>query len=264
MSFSLLRQIIDKLPDEITQITVSGFGETFVDKDAIEKIRYIRTMGYDVNILTNGTLLTFDIIDDIFELGVKNFRISTHTANEDIYNKLVGANNFETLMIMLEYASSKRNGITKLISTNVVEDINEVSKIRERFEPLVDILEIWKPHNWSDAFNYRQGEFVKKTCGRLDRGPLQVQVDGTVNACCFDYDGKLLLGDLKTQTLDEIFSSPAYNELKYRHDNGDYIGSVFPCKDCDQRIEYDGLIYSTIKGDRSHMFSSSYEDFKHN
>ena len=47
--------------------------------------------------------------------------------------------------------------------------------------------------------------------------------------------------------------------IKYKFDFeiGHLVKS--PCKECDQRIEYDGLIYSSVKGDRTHMFSSSYE-----
>ena len=133
--------------------------------------------------------------------------------------------------------------------------------IIKKFDHLVDEIEIWKPHNWGDALNYRIGAPVKNSCGRPVRGPLQVQVDGTVNMCCFDYDGKLVLGDLKTQTLDEIFSFDAYLNLKECHTTGNYPDDML-CKNCDQRIEYDGLLYSTVKGDRTYMFSSSYEEME--
>ena len=53
-----------------------------------------------------------------------------------------------------------------------------------------------------------------KTCGRPFNGPLQVQVDGTVNMCCFDYNGKLLLEDLNAQSLAEIFNSVAYKKIR--------------------------------------------------
>ncbi len=263
MSFDLLKHIMLEVgKEDITQITVSGFGETFIDKDAIKKIEYISNLGYDLNILTNGTLLTKDIIDAIFNLVVKNFRISVHATIEDKFNDITQTKNFNKLMVNLEYASTKRNGVTELIATNVVECEDEVPPIKKVLEPLVDILEVWKPHNWGSTLDYRNGEKLKITCGRPIRGPLQVQVDGTVNMCCFDYNGILLLGDLKTQSIKEIFSSQAYLDLLERHKSGKHNSL---CMECDQRLQYDGLLYSSLDKtveERENMFSSSHENMK--
>ena len=38
--------------------------------------------------------------------------------------------------------------------------------------------------------------------------------DGRVVPCCFDYDAKMVLGDLKRSSLAEIWNSPAYVELR--------------------------------------------------
>lgn len=264
MPFNLLDIILDRIKHlDITQVTVSGFGETFMDKDAITKIKYIRSKGYDINILTNGTMLNKSIIDAIFEIGVKNFRLSVHTVDEDKFKFITRApeGSFNKLMNNLRYISKKRNSKTKVIATNVVEDVEEVPYIIKKFEPLVDELEIWKPHNWGNTLSYRIGQLVKNTCGRPFRGPLQIQVDGTVNMCCFDYDGQLLLGDLKTQTIEEIFNDDVFLNIRKCHTTGNFDDGML-CKTCDQRIEYDGLVYSTVKGNRTHMFSSSYEEMK--
>jgi hypothetical protein len=60
-------------------------------------------------------------------------------------------------------------------------------------------------------------------------------VDGTVNMCCFDFDGKLTLGDLKKQPLKEIFTSPLYRKIARCHSTGDFAGSRLICSRCDQR-----------------------------
>jgi radical SAM protein with 4Fe4S-binding SPASM domain len=38
--------------------------------------------------------------------------------------------------------------------------------------------------------------------------------DGKVVPCCFDYDTKMVMGDLTTQTIDEIWNGPAYVALR--------------------------------------------------
>ena len=53
--------------------------------------------------------------------------------------------------------------------------------------------------------------------------------------CCFDFDGKLTLGDLKKQSLKEIFSSPMYKKIATHHTTGDFENSGLICEHCDQR-----------------------------
>lgn len=245
-----------KKEKSIDQITLSGFGESFTDSNVLDRIAVTKSLGYKVNILSNGTLLTPSIIDSLVELKVDSLRISVHTANPIDYARITGTDDsmFYTLMENLEYIAENK-GDMKFTITNVLEDEDDMNNIIEYFEELCDNLEIWRPHNWGDKLDYRQSDWSKKTCGRLSRGPLQVMADGTVNTCCFDYDGRLTIGDLTLQTIDEIFTSEEYLKIKKMHDSGEFDDII--CKNCDQRIEYDGLIYSSIGGDRINKFSSS-------
>ena len=65
--------------------------------------------------------------------------------------------------------------------------------------------------------------------------------------CCFDFDGQLLLGDLKTQTLEEIFESSMFNKILKHHTSGDFVGCGLICEECDQRNvdKSDVMIYNS-------------------
>jgi len=82
--------------------------------------------------------------------------------------------------------------------------------------------------------------------------------------CCFDFDGKLLLGDLKKQSLKEIFASPAYEKIVSCHATGDYKGSELICEKCDQRNKdkSDVMIYNSKFDidERVHKVSTTYQD----
>jgi hypothetical protein len=82
--------------------------------------------------------------------------------------------------------------------------------------------------------------------------------------CCFDFDGQLLLGDLKTQTLEEIFESSMFNKILKHHTTGDYTKSELICEDCDQRNvdKSDVMIYNSkfdIK-ERVKKVSTTYQE----
>ena len=67
--------------------------------------------------------------------------------------------------------------------------------------------------------------------------------------CCFDTNGVLELGDLKTQTVEEVFSyDPAitqYQQVYVAHKNGEHGGTI--CESCDQRNsdKSDVMVYSS-------------------
>lgn len=263
MSNDLFFEILNKLPLQITDITISGFGEPFLDKNLLNKISLAREMNYEVHIVTNGSLLTNDIIKELVDLEVSDIRISFHSVDSDRYKEITGAGikqwarALTTIYEISEIKKQTRLIVTADISKNIDK---EVVKLRQLLEDKIDLLEVWKPHNWIDWGNYRDGEKVKQTCGRPLNGPLQIQVDGTVNMCCFDYNGELELGDFKTQTLNEIFSSDMYNKILKSH-NGEEIDLI--CNNCDQLKNVGDIILYNNKyteDERVGKLSTSYKN----
>lgn len=53
----------------------------------------------------------------------------------------------------------------------------------------------------------------RRPCGEFSRG-LTVLVDGRVVPCCNDHEGAIVLGDLRRQTLEEIWNSAQLQELR--------------------------------------------------
>ena len=145
---------------------------------------------------------------------------------------------------------NQKDRITKfLLACVYAKGINEdtIEAWTNLWNPKPDLMEIWTAHNWSNSFNYRElSDKRMKTCGRVFNGPLQVQVDGTVNACCFDWNGVLQYGDLKKQSLPSIFSSMEYDKIAFCHRDGEFNENMV-CATCDQRNEdkKEALIYSS-------------------
>lgn len=267
MSFEMYKFILDKINKEAPQInetTISGFGESFLDKTLLQKIKYSREKGYKVHVVTNGSFLSDGIIDELIELSVSDIRISLHSMKYKNYEKITNANKglHSKVMRAIEYITSKERK-TKIILTfekiNINED--EIPSIINYYNDRVDLLEIWTPHNWVNVFSYRNGPIVRSTCYRPWNSPIQIQVDGTINMCCFDFNGQLLLGDFKIQTLEEIFNSEFYLDLKKCHENGTLENSNFVCKDCDQRKDQSmAIIYNSkfSPEDRLNRTSTNY------
>ena len=54
--------------------------------------------------------------------------------------------------------------------------------------------------------------------------------DGRVSLCCADFDGRHILGDLRTQTIAEVWNSPAYRAARRLHLES---GGPEICQSCD-------------------------------
>jgi organic radical activating enzyme len=243
--------LVDKVKDEapqITELTISGMGEIFLDPNILNKIDYGNKKGFNVHVITNGTGITKDHIDFIID-KVTDITFSLHSLNPENWSKITGCppELYERVIHNIDYVLQYKKHPRVRITCDVI-DINEgeVQEIINTYNDRVYNLEIWNPHNWVDTFDYRDTTLRHKySCGRPERSPIQIQVDGTINMCCFDYNGKLLLGDFKKNTLEEIFNSKYFIELKNGHAN-EFLENYI-CYKCDQRLrQKDVLIYSKL------------------
>jgi len=239
--FKFLFDKVRKERKEYNTVTFSGFGEPFLDPSLFDKIRCARKKNFEVLILTNASLLTKEKFLELDRMKVKSVRISFYGYSPEVYSSIHGINQkglFDRIKDTLTEISDIKKHTKLILTLNIEKGINgsEMKSWIDYWKDKADLLEVWRPHNWIDGRRYRRIQRKKlKTCGRPWKTPLQVQVDGTVNMCCFDFDGKLILGDLKSQSLKEIFSSPMFKKILKHHTSGNFKNSGLICEFCDQR-----------------------------
>ena len=252
MDFETFRFLFDKIIAETSQydtLTFPGMGEPLMDESLDEKIIYAKKMGFTVLMLTNGSFLNVERFRRLQEIGTDSIRVSMYGDSHETYSAVHGVNSnmYERVKHNLTEISAMKSTTQLLLTYNEVDGHNEetLKSWVQYWDDKADLIEVWRPHNWGDSMHFRDVQQEKlKTCGRPYNTPLQVQVDGTVNMCCFDYNGTLLLGDLRTQSLKEIFESPMYHKIENCHRTGEYQGSGLICENCDQR-----------NADKSHVMS---------
>ena len=255
MSFTLFKQLFDKIINETSQyntVAFPGMGEPLLDPTLDKKIAYIRKKDFKILILTNGSLLSVKKFTQLEKLGVNSIRVSFYGNSPEVYAKVHGVKEglFNKVKNNLTNIAKIKAKTKLLLTYNVIQGYNEqdLESWIKYWEGKADLLEAWRPHNWVNGKNYRKVQKKKmNTCGRPWKTPLQIQADGTVNMCCFDFDGKLLLGNLKTQSLKEIFESPIFKKILRCHISGNFKNSGLICENCAQRNsdKSDVLVYSS-------------------
>lgn len=275
MSLKTFKFLLDKITAESGQfdtITFPGMGEPLLDKSIDEKIVYAKKRGFTILILTNGSLLSVERFQELENIGVDSIRVSMYGDTPESYSSVHGVNNsnfFEKVKKNLTRIAELKKKTKLLLTYNIVNNVNDsaLESWIEYWKDKVDLLEVWRPHNWINAKNYRKVQPEKmKTCGRPWKTPIQIQVDGTVNMCCFDFNGELLLGDLKLQSLKDIFESEMFKKILKHHTSGDFVSSGLICENCDQRnIDKSDVMAYNSKFDikeRINKVSTTYSDLR--
>jgi radical SAM protein with 4Fe4S-binding SPASM domain len=180
---------------------------------------------------------------------VANFnkiRISMYGVSKATYESVHKGLQFETVYNNLEYLlNNKGNCRVEVYFLQLWENDHETEQFIRRYASRAYIW-VWRPHNWIDGRTYRDITGPKKSCGRPQTGPLQIQWDGKVVPCCWDYNSSMVMGDITKQTVEEILNSEPFEKLRHAHKTENF--KEYPCDICDQlHKRNDVLIYTNIE-----------------
>jgi radical SAM protein with 4Fe4S-binding SPASM domain len=218
MAMDLYRKIVDECATlGITHVRVHNYGEPFLDRQLVEKVRYAKERGIaEVGVISNGSLITEEIARGMIEAGLDAINISVDAAGKDVfertrihldYDTVVG--NIRTLVRLRSELGRKH---PKLILSFVRQNnsADEQAFIAE-WSRVADKIHITDLHNWAGTLNSQSD--VQFPCYRLWL-TFTVLWDGRVSLCCADFDGRNILGDVRTSSIAEIWNSPAYRAVR--------------------------------------------------
>lgn len=241
------------------KITLTGFGEPFIDPTLEDKILMATQHGLETYVITNASLFHLpsksnpglNRIEACIKNGLSELRLSFYGTNASEYERIMSGGKFDRALSNLQLLSVARwkFGVARL-ATMTKRCINcpEVSMYfldfgdRSNFDDFkyladefVDYYEIWKPHNFGNGREYRSLNAGKHTCGRPHNGPVQVNWNGVIVPCCYDYNDSIVLGNVFDTPLPDILRGQAYEALRQIHESGDFSKQPY-CDNCDQLL----------------------------
>jgi radical SAM protein with 4Fe4S-binding SPASM domain len=242
MDMGLFKKIIDDAAQyDLTSVDTCGFGECFLDRNLFERFAYIREKlpKAEIFVSTTGFHMTEDTwysvfnYIDILKFSIYGFTEKTYEAfhrGKVKYNTAIS--NILGYLKMTELDAGLR---PYTIGLFVTTDLNRHEKDDwvKMWEPKLDEVFVWAPHNWIEGRPYRQVDHSRQaTCGRPDNGPLYVHADGTVSPCCWDIHKDIVVGNMTKQSIEEVYHGEPYRKLRAAHRDGRF--DEYPCKNCDQ------------------------------
>ena len=87
MDFELFRKVVDECAAlGITHVRVHNYGEPFLDKELVEKVRYAKSKGIaEVGMISNGSLITEEIARGMIDAGLDAINISVDAAGKEVF-----------------------------------------------------------------------------------------------------------------------------------------------------------------------------------
>lgn len=234
MSFELFTKIVDECAElGITHLRVHNYGEPFVDRKLVEKVRYAKQKGIqEVGMISNGSLITEPVARGMIEAGLDAINISVDASGKEVfestriglkYDKVIA--NIERLVrIRAELGRRRPKLILSFVRQNNSAD--EQAFI-EHWRKVADKIHITDLHNWGGTLH--QQSDVNYPCYRPWL-TFTVLWDGRVSLCCADFDGHTILGDMNTSTIKEIWNNDKFLAVRREHLES---GGPDVCRACD-------------------------------
>jgi len=260
MDFELFKKIIDEANYYGARtFSLHLFGEPLLTRDFSKTIKYIKKVNKNNTILltTNGTLLNKEIAKAMIEAPIDKLAISFPSAERSNYQKITGLDKLETVeknvLDLIELKKIKK--VTKpyiYVRMIINEDNkNEEELFKNKWQNKSLIVEIRPAHNYggyTPGVSFRKN-IIKKTkqypCYHLWLSPA-IHWNGDVSICCNDWGRKALLGNIKTQTMHQIWNSEKLKQYRQYHLKGLY-GKVPLCGKCDVWTMYEDIFFSWQK-----------------
>lgn len=223
----------------IKRITITGFGEPFIDKELVKKINYLNKNypQLKIDLYTNASALTKKRTDELLKTRVDRITFSINGTKKN-YKKIMGLNYDSTeknvLYFMKKKAELKNPILTNLSLMILKENEKDVNEFVKFWSPLSDSVRVYAPSNWAGNVDIIQTTPFKNNkqwpCGVLWTN-ITVDVDGNVIMCCRDYESRVKFGNLIKEDIKKIRNSDKFTKLLQKQLNFDFKTPV--CITCD-------------------------------
>ncbi len=246
MSWDLFTKVIDEaVQHNLCAAVFAGRGEPTLNKRFGDMLRYCHDKGIlDIKFNTNATKLTEAMVRDWLLIGAPlTIVFSVDAADKKGFEEIRIGANFDQVVENIKMFNRIRvqefptSPIRTRISMTLFKDDQDPEAARQLWAPLVDEFTAKNARGEQSGSIYQQDKDGKpkninpEVRCRVMFDRLYIWCDGTVNPCEDDYLSMLKLGNVKQNSLHELWTGPAMMKLRIAHLNG-RKNTCFPCNNC--------------------------------
>jgi len=247
MEIDLFRRIIDEFSLIARNYPVRGhvifcnMGEPFVDPNIFSKISYVLNSDLKLIIQTNASLLIPERTDKLIAVGFKGpIYISCHGITPSVYKYVMGLDINKTLNNIDYLVQHYQKDLIQIRAIPYRWPVGEVLKVNRYWKDRDIRVKIFLPNSrtglvsncisWKLKYPGNMLRGCKKTLPLRD---MVVAFNGDVVLCCEDMGRKVILGNLKEKSIQEVWNSEQAKETLEKIFLGRQSEDDFICKRCE-------------------------------
>lgn len=225
-------------PQPLRVMRMNKIGEPLLNRDLPDMIRMAKESGrvQYIDLATNASLFAPDLLTKLIEAGLDRLNISLEGMSSEQYAEHAKVDiDFPKLVEHIRWLYARRGGceVTIKIPGNYISAEDKI-RFFDVFGDYCDrifveeLSPIWPEFDVESRAGvtvtnhkgqYRQTLEDKDVCTYIFYA-MAVNADGTVSACCPDWDQKLVVGNLRQESLRAIWNSAAMTDLRRLHLQG--------------------------------------------
>ena len=238
MSFDLFKHIIDDMKEKwegkkVKKLRLFKVGEPLLNPYVCDMVRYAKDSGVAelIEITTNGTLLTHEMSQGLIDAGLDILNISVNGIHEKQYQDVCQYSiDFAKFCEEIAYFYSKKQNCRIFIKYSDIGYAEEEKKeFYQLFEEVCDEIfvetisaTLWQDTNiGQNVANVHKGTYgqelkSKQVCPFLFT-TMVINDKGIVHLCCADWKSEYILGDLKTESIADVWNGSKLRTFQRAH-----------------------------------------------
>lgn len=284
MEMDLFNLIINQFKnwpgDKLKVLKLSLYGEPFTNPNFGEMLRIAKEsdIAERIETTTNASLLTEELCRQLVEYEIDYIRVSIYGGNQARYEEVTGSSkaNLDEIWGNLERIQGYKKKLHRerpFVSAKMLDTYSdENEEFLQRFGPVADEVYIDKPHNWvateeksfiNSLYKSQQQQALqadlKATMSERVACPmpfttLAIRNNGDVSPCCVDWVGGTNLGNIKEESIQEIWNGENMYQFRKmqlenrRHDNSSCRNCELVSNDYYTRDNIDGFPVEKLRG----------------
>jgi len=244
------QELFERIADEVLEVGgrdvvvfLSNYNEPTIDPLFEERCLALFARGLPVSLLTNASHFGPDRAERLASAGrFRYIGINLPTLDPERYEKMHGTRDLARVLANIDALAARDIGeetVIVALGDNGEAHRRDVREIRERFEPLG-----WEVKPFRIRSRPGSGTFVPEPppvkelrgCELMGSRPFEhLHVTATAKAvlCCQDYYEKLVIGDLKSQSVGEILGGDVMARLRRWTYGVEKAPDDFLCRRCE-------------------------------
>jgi radical SAM protein with 4Fe4S-binding SPASM domain len=249
MPLADFRLVTERVGTYTGSVDLHGFGEPLLDPLLPERVSLAREAWPQAMlriITTLGVELTADTRERLVRCGLSAIEVSFYGSDAASYQETHGRDRYDLALanlVALTEACADVPSPPAIVMRGLTAGGDQPAPLTSLPAAVQDRISAGaiqaKPmrllHNFGNGRHYsavREGTVCSVVWG-YRRRVLQVTWDLDVIPCCFDYNAEVKFGNLRTQSLPEIFSSDTYLRFLDDHRRG-ALDDYPPCRTCER------------------------------